>query len=131
MKKILKILAVVLYFIVFCYMFMSMFYAIYRFFKSSMQYSFVLFLKGSFIGIWKQIPNYYKHEAMHFWFRDYGVSLILSFFVALAVLLIICRKWVMKQARRFTGWFKNKKGNSKASRIKRLEEEVEQLKKGE
>lgn len=130
MKNVLRILAVVLYFIVFCYVFTSLYLALYHWVEYSMQYSFVIYLEGYFVTLWKNIRIMYEHGILYAWFRDYGSTVILSLVVALVVLLIIKRKWLVKQFKNLSAWLRKKKHNSKDSRIKRLEEELEQLKKG-
>lgn len=116
MKKAFRILFTVLFFFIGCYFLTALFLSFYEWLKCYKVFSFFGIFKLYFRNLWQYLFIYE-------WHRDYGWSFRLALGITSAILIGVNFK-------RIIVWIKTKKHNSKSNRIKRLEEELDQLKKG-
>lgn len=117
MKKAFRILFTVLFFFICCYFLTALFLSFDWWIKCNKVFSFFGIFRLYFRDLWQYLFIYE-------WHRDYGWSFRLALGIPSAILIGVNFK-------RIIVWIKTKKHNSKSNRIKRLEEELEQLKKGE
>ncbi len=131
MKKVSRIVWVICYFLIFNYLFISFGVAIIRGIDASAKFGDSIFsqLYAGFIAFWKY------GKDLSFWnenLRGWVIAIVVIGPILATTLLLLKHRLEIKN------WYINwqlrnyrKKQNSKSNRIKRLENEINQLKKGE
>jgi hypothetical protein len=118
MKKVFRILLNVLVFVVASYFFTALFLSFYEWIKYDKAFGLFTYLRSYLTNLCKYFLDFSG------WYEYYGWSFRIAVTVTLALLLVVNHK-------RIIIWIKNKKQNSKSNRIERLEDELQNLKKGE